>query len=90
MGVHAVEKYDEVRSALGIPEGEPLFIIRAQDELSIDALAQYRRNYTQSAMLTNGEVALDEIDRFNREMDVLIAQFHRWQQDHPESVKFPD
>jgi hypothetical protein len=86
MGVHDADKYDEVRSALGIPQGEPLFIIRAQDRLAVAAVAAYRRNYTQAAMIE--QVPIPEIDRFKTEMDDVIRQFDSWQANN--RVKFPD
>jgi hypothetical protein len=43
MGVHDLEKNAEVKVLLGIPEDEPIFIIRAQDDLSYEVIDYYRK-----------------------------------------------
>lgn len=88
MGVHDLERYGEVRSALGISEGEPLFIIRAKDLLAVEMLDHYRRHYVQQAMIE--KVDLDEVDRFTASMDETTSAFIRWRDEHPEELKFPD
>lgn len=86
MGVHDLDRYDEVRSALGIPEGEPLFIIRAQDKLAPETIFNYRRSYTQRT-LVDGEIPNQE---FRDNLDDVCHEFLAWQHDHPDAVKFPD
>lgn len=88
MGVHDLDRYDEVRSALGIPEGEPLFIIRAKDYTAVHALDSYRRWYTQQAMID--KVPVEEIDRFTANMDQVISDFIKWRDTYPADLKFPD
>lgn len=86
MGVHDLDKYDEVRSALGIPEGEPLFILRGQDITAVDVVLAYRRNYTQS-MLIAGKIP-DK--KFVDDLDNVAHEFLAWRQDHHDTVKLPD
>lgn len=41
MGVHDHDKYPEIKRLLGIPEDEPIFILRAQDKAAIPTLNAY-------------------------------------------------
>ena len=59
---------------------EPIFVIRAQDELSLDLLNHYA--YMCGA---NG---VD--DEFIDAIDERIVEFEEWQDANPDKVKLPD
>ena len=61
--------------------GEPVFLLRAKDIFSSDVLAYY---ITQVA--TRGPSNPD----MTQDLDGLLHQFGRWQQDHPNEVRYPD
>jgi hypothetical protein len=88
MGVHDLDRYDEVRSALGIPEGEPLFVIRAKDELAVRIVEDYRRTYVQQALID--KVDTNEIDRFAANLDRVILEFLDWRLENEDQMKLPD
>lgn len=78
MGVHDTGVYDDIRDLLDIPEGEPLFIIRAQDKLAVPAITSYR-------------IHAIEAECPNAFLDNLIEvsqEFQEWQSRNP--VKTPD
>jgi hypothetical protein len=41
MSVHDTQHYPEIKRMLGIPEDEPIFIIRGQDKVAVDAIDFY-------------------------------------------------
>lgn len=83
MGVHEASVYADVKDALGIPEDEPIFILRAQDTLSVPAIARY-------AILAQ-ELEMDKPDdAWFRHIDEIQAQFSQWQTSHANKVKIPD
>lgn len=86
MGVHDVEHYAAIRRILEIPAGEPIFIIRAQDRLSVSIIEEYRRHYTQM-MLIDHQIPEG---RFTANLDETISEFIDWQQRNSGYVKFPD
>lgn len=59
-------------------EGEPCFLIRAQDKVSIKALEQYH----QLAFEAHGENL--------KEVREVRDRFREWQEQHPQRVKVPD
>jgi hypothetical protein len=86
MGVHDVGKYSYIHSLLGIPANEPIFILRAQDRLSVATIVEYRRFYTQR-MLLDHQVPEEQ---FVANLDEVISDFIDWQQRNPGFVKLPD
>lgn len=103
MGVHNEAVYPEVKRLLGIPEDEPIFIIRAQDVLSADAIEGYRELYTEEvrkraaknqppAELGHGlKVHLSvEQRKFRAHLMDCEDEMFDWQEKHPGSVKVPD
>jgi hypothetical protein len=70
--------YKQVRKALGIPEDEPVFVIRAQDELAVPIIARYR-NMAEIAGC-DGE--------FLSGLDGVQEQFVTWRTDN--KTKVPD
>lgn len=79
MGVHD-GNYKAAKKALGIPADEPIFVIRAQDDLSTAALARYR-NFAEGAGCS---------DEFVDGLDEVVREFEGWRQDHPTLTKKPD
>jgi hypothetical protein len=79
VGVHNVEVYPEVKRLLGIPEDEPIFIIRAQDKLSLPTVMYY------------ADEAFDACtDEFNEGMNQVEASFRGWQDENKNKVRVPN
>jgi hypothetical protein len=81
MGVHNIEHYPEIRRLLEIPPGEPIFIIRAQDDIAVDIL----NVYTSLQMRPGG---YDE--RWVQDLKDTVSVFENWQLDNPTKVKRAD
>lgn len=60
-------------------EGEPYFLVRAQDTLSVHAILAYAA--------TLRKVGLNEAAQ---EVSALAVVFAEWQNDNPEYTKLPD
>lgn len=80
MGVHSREHYLTIKQLLGIPEEEPIFILRGQDEAAEDTLDDYRIN-AQDAGAS---------DEFVQGVNEEVEKFVRFKKDHSESMKVPD
>lgn len=80
MSVHDTDRYDAIRELLEIPEGEPIFILRAQDQLAVGGIRNYMR--------------LGESQGLPREWVEEVREcgndFMRWQTENPNTVKLPD
>ena len=72
-------KYGQV-PLVGIPDDEPIFIIRAQDKASVGAIQDY---------FANAEVVGVDDDFLVRERDVT-QRFRDWQETNADRVKVPD
>lgn len=59
---------------------EPLFIIRAQDELAEGALITY---YESAKIAGCTQLFLDDLLE-------IISKFHTWATDNPDRMKIPD
>jgi hypothetical protein len=80
--------YSKVKELLGIPNGEPVFILRAQDRFSVPTIQRY-------ALFAKGVEPTTEVPHpFDPEwlsqVDGVIDMFTVWQQQNPEKVKLPD
>lgn len=75
----------DVKDALGIPEDEPIFVLRAQDRLTVSTIARYR-NY--AAQIEKPELMPDA--EWFKTLDEKIGEFQTWQMNHPERTKIPD
>jgi hypothetical protein len=87
MSVHDAD-YKKIKELLGIPEDEPIFVLRAQDQLSVPTIQRY-------AVFAMGiEPTIDRPQPFTAEWlenkDAVIAEFVQWQQANPAAVKLPD
>lgn len=88
MGVHKTEVYAEVKKLLGIPEDEPIFILRAQDVLAEDAIVYYGHRY-RSKMKSLFEGSLtDEHGKFFHAVNAVADDFFQWGLNH--TTKLPD
>jgi hypothetical protein len=81
MGVHNAEAYPKIKELLGIPEDEPIFILRAQDGFSTRNIARY----TNDVMLL-AEKAPDL--EWKNHMEEIMQTFSDWQ--HTHTTKTPD
>jgi hypothetical protein len=86
MGVHDTQHYASVKKLLEIPASEPIFILRAQDRLSVEMIEHYRRFYTQRMMM---DQQMPDA-QFTADLDECISEFIDWQQRHPDDIKLPD
>lgn len=64
----------------GIPEGEPIFIIRAKDKASVDAIRDYA-SYAADAGAS---------EEFLNAVDGRVEEFRKWQEENPDLVSVPD
>lgn len=79
MSVHDTDKYPEIKRLLDIPEDEPIFILRAQDQIANLAIIDYiSRCKGICSKMFIGDVS-----------DVAMA-FSSWRVRNPGKVKVPD
>lgn len=71
-------KYPQAKKALGIPPDEPIFVIRAQDNLARLIIARYKN----AAIIAGCDQA------FLEDLDVVDHDFEVWQADN--KTKKPD
>lgn len=96
MGVHAdAGTYKQVKALLEIPEDEPIFIFRAQDELCGLVISYYHSMYFKSARQRNlhmGNAArlTPEQQKFAGEVLSVEEAVFGWQETNSDKVKFPD
>lgn len=64
----------------GIPDDEPIFILRAQDRAANETILDYEQN------------AKDEgaTPQFLDGVQDALAKFEQWQGSHPDALKIPD
>lgn len=84
-GVHALDKYNEVRKLLGIPADEPIFILRAQDKLSVPTISRYR-TFADSIEKPEDRRA----EEWFASLDEHTQEFVAWQAENAKKVKLPD
>ena len=80
MGVHDKDVYDEIRELLQIPEDEPIFILRAQDDCSPGTLSDYLANAKDNGTSED----------FQKEIVDVIMDFAAWRHQNESSCKTPD
>lgn len=80
VGVHATDRYSEIKSMLGIPDSEPIFILRAQDNLAAGTIEAYRE------FGGNNGLPLEWLSEISDE----IHAFENWAEDNPDKMKLPD
>lgn len=81
------KKYGQV-DLPGVPDDEPVFILRAQDKLAVGIIARYRNAAAMSEApgSTPTQEWLDSIDGEGG----VIEDFQAWQSANSDKVKFPD
>ena len=90
IGVHATDRYSEIKSMLGIPDSEPIFILRAQDIVSVDVLNEYAWAVYDHRVDAKDEIVDRKTDTFLAEIDAERERFKQWQDENPDRVKIPD
>ena len=80
MSVHDVQHYPEIKRLLSIPEDEPIFILRAQDEISVETIAGYSELAAEAGADRN----------FLDGMASVAMQFADWRASNRDRVKIPD
>ena len=71
----------------GKPDDMPVFVLLASDALSVGIIARYRNKAATSEKVEPTKEWLASLDDPE---DSVMADFHAWQKEHPELVKFPD
>lgn len=64
----------------GIPEDEPVFVLRAKDKASVETIKDYRLNAR----------AEGSTDSFCHSVDQVVRDFERWQRTNPAKVRAAD
>ena len=65
-----------IATGIPIPDDEPVFVLRAKDDLAVQTL-EYYQEFT-------------ETDPFASEVDKCLKAFQEWQAANPDKVKEPD
>jgi hypothetical protein len=83
MSVHDVN-YSKLKKLIGIPDDEPIFILRAKDDLAAATIARYR----------NMADRIESDKRPNQEwfenVDGVVSAFGEFRASHPDLVRVPD
>ncbi|MEO6068112.1 MAG: hypothetical protein ABIQ41_09055 [Gemmatimonadales bacterium] len=78
MSVH--EKHDEVKALLGIPQDEPIFILRGQDRAAMETVDDYLLNVQDEGASVEFEAGVEK----------ALANFTHFRATHPARMKTPD
>ena len=65
--------------AVDEPAAPPCFVLSADDKLAVAMLREYRDRHAYSPGSTPDSIA---------KLDALIAQFHQYERQHPDQIKF--
>jgi hypothetical protein len=80
VGVHSTQVYPQIKELLQIPHDEPIFILRAQDQTSVDTLDHYiSENETEG----NDPSWLEEMRK-------VANEFEDWQIKNSRKIKRAD
>jgi len=101
VGVHATDRYSEIKAILGIPDSEPIFILRGQDKLAANAVQSYRQEANEILDDAYGDwedahdaEMPDEKAPFSEQwMDEIreeVTAFREWAKENPDKMKLPD
>lgn len=86
MGVHqSPEVYAQIKELLGIPEDEPIFILRAQDKFTPKTLELYL-DLERLDSIEN----TDALPAWRSEVNSVLQDCFIWQNKNREKVKRPD
>lgn len=78
-------KYGQI-NVPGIPEDEPIFILRAQDMAALQTLDGYADEAVECGASDEFAFAVSSRER----QDSVFMRFQTWQETHPDKVKTPD
>ncbi len=89
--LHASDKYNgRIIDKEGlIPADEPVFLLRAQDPLSIDLLEDYIEKLEQELDERVPNITDDNVQKLD-DLRPHLDRFRDWQALHPDKVKLPD
>ena len=86
MGIHQSEEvYSKIKELLDIPDDEPIFIFRAQDQFSVPTLADYLNNVVEGT-----DNADNNMSDWFQSMREVGNEFLTWQRSNEDKVKVPD
>lgn len=88
MGVRDKDRYAEIKEALGIPDDEPIFIIRGKDKLAPVIIDLYDLIYMSTAKI-GGVEQQDALD-FSDGVREVYDEVYAYQRLNPDLVKVPD
>lgn len=84
MSVHDAD-YKKIKKLLGIPEDEPIFVLRAQDDLAAHTVLRY----TLTAHGIEDPAKVPSAEWFDG-MDSVGQEFMAFRNDNPDRIKVPD
>jgi hypothetical protein len=84
VGVHDAD-YKKVKKLLNVPEDEPIFIVRGQDDLACAIVTRYE-NMARQIEDPNLKPAAEWYDN----MADMINEFANFRNNHPDRIKIPD
>lgn len=91
MPSYTPEQYEKVREILGITPGEPIFVLRAQDQVALTTLEDYAFNvHHAKATVEFANSVYNETMENDEQGDNVWGQFDRWRRDNEDKVKLPD
>jgi hypothetical protein len=77
--------YRKLKKELGIPEDEPIFILRAKDRLALPVITRYTNSARQ---IESAKVRPS--DEWFEQMGEVERQFADFASAHPSQMKIPD
>lgn len=80
MGVHDTDAYPHIKAWLDIPQDEPIFILRAQDDASVETLASYNEIASVKGAASEFSVNVGNVGN----------EFAEWRAKNPDKCKTPD
>lgn len=96
MSVHDAN-YNEVKRLLGIPEDEPIFILRAQDRFAPQTVEGYAQDVF-TCQRKRFQFEEDDVSKaqflkaraWRQRVDAAADEMYDWQQENEDRVKIPD
>jgi len=88
MGVHDTDVYPEVKRLLGIPEDEPIFILRGQDKLAAPTVQNYANR--ARAVEPTRERPQPFTSEWLEDKDRCVDEFTTFATANPDRMKLPD
>lgn len=83
------QKYGEVTTEKGkIGAEEPVFVLRAKDQMSVLGINQYRDRVIEK--MREEDVPEQEVEAFEASVNLSRDSFVAWQEENAERVVMPD